>query len=145
MKQLIKRVVKKAWAATAPVRRPIARRVDARLTRLIVTAIQTSRQVAVHPSHLGSDLAPVLTPHLEASNNAFARVEYSLGAMHAKVDRYSTEVDLVLNSLVREIARLQLEVEDLREALDQATSQRPAGLSLVDGNDEAGRRMARVG
>lgn len=143
MKQLLKRTVKKAWQLTAAVRRPIARRIDARLHRIVVQALQTSQQM--NEASSGAASARRDQPHHDQTHHAFMRVEHSLGAMHEKVDRYSTEVDLVLNSLVREISRLQIQVETLQDALDDARTRRPLGLSVVDDSGPETQRRSRVG
>ena len=52
------------------------------------------------------------------------------------------ETNLMLNSLVREVARLQMQIEVLQNVLDDATAEQ-SGLSIVaDGEDgRAGERM----
>jgi hypothetical protein len=59
------------------------------------------------------------------------RIDGMNWALHVKVDALSSDVSLVLDSVVRELARLQMQVEALEEALREARSDR-GGLALVD-------------
>lgn len=136
MKRLIKRAAKGAWNLTGPLRRPIMRRVDAKLQRVISNAVVSSRDATgVSPESLRH--------HIDATERAFEHLQYSLGALHHKTDQASTEIDIVLNTLVREIARLQQQVDALHDAVDAATSNRAIGLAVVA--DSEPMTPARVG
>ena len=104
MKRLIKRVLKAMWQKTAFLRRPVVRRVDARLNAILQQVIETN-------------LATTLQ-RFETTNNCLI-----------------FEVNLVLNSVVRELGRLQMEVETLQQMVEESGPHR-SGLSIVSDNNE---------
>jgi hypothetical protein len=104
MKRLIKRLLKAVWQKTAFLRRPIVRQVDRHLCNLFQHVFQANitNLGLANPSH-----------YHDAAHNTL-----------------TYEVNLVLNSVVREIARLQLEVETLQQMVEELPTHR-SGLSLV--------------
>ena len=132
MKRLLKKVLRSAWRATAPARRPIARKVHAYLVRANVAALAEAEAVNVHDRIL-----PPLYWGFEASIEATHRAAASLSA----------DTSLVLNSVVRELARLQMQVEILQQVVEEG-GRGHAGLSIVNGSDEGHDRsdeLMRVG
>ena len=122
MKRLLKRFLKGCWRMTAPIRHPVVRRLDAKLGRLITGAIQ-------------SQVMPPVVDGLEHSRHAFWRIEHALQVAQVTAERNTTEIDLVLNGLIREIARLQHQVEALQDQVEAVTYIRN-GLTLVDGDGD---------
>jgi hypothetical protein len=135
MKQLVKRMIRPLWRGSAVIRRPVAARFDARIQRLVIQAIDASRGAEPGRSGFGD------------SADASVRIEYSLGALHEKIDRYSVEVDLVLNTLVREIARLQYRLDEVESQSSREGLSRSVGLTLVDGEavESSPAPVSRVG
>ncbi len=112
MKRWIKSIAKKLWGAAGPIRRPIARRVDDRLQHHLAMAMR----------------ATIAEP--------LGGVRHELNVVQHRVDLLHQEMDLLLDSNIRELARLQLQVETLRQAIDDALAG-PAGLALVAPGDDA--------
>ncbi len=125
MKRIAKFVIKKAWQATAPLRRPIVRRIDGRISVLVSNTVN-------------SRVLPELIPPLGLALERLERIESSLARADRSTAAMSEEIDLVLNGVSREIFRLQIQVEALQRAV-QAES-RPSGLGLAllaDGGQDA--------
>ena len=122
MKRSIKRFFKGCWRMTAPVRRPIVRRIDAKLERLVTGAIHAR-------------VMPPVVDGLNHTHHALWRIEHGMNLAKAAAERNATEIDLVLNSLIHEIARLQHEVEALQDQVEAVTYIRN-GLTLVDGDGD---------
>lgn len=91
MKTLLNRGFKKLWGWSAPLRRPIARKVDGHLHAATSRTIQEQ-----------------VTPALD-------RVETALQVSH----EITRDMDRALNSLVRELARLQMQVEILEQSMKE--------------------------
>lgn len=119
MKRWIKAIAKKLWGATGPVRRPVARRIDARLQH-----------------HLTLALRATLAESLGGVRHELAGARQELNVVQHRVDLLHQEMDLLLDSNIRELTRLQLQVETLRQAIDDALAG-PAGLALVAPGDDA--------
>jgi hypothetical protein len=101
MKKLIKRVLKALWRATGPIRRPLQSRIEGVAGRALTEG-------------LAAEVQPQLR-RIEASGN------------HANALAY--EMNLALNSLVREVARLQIQIELLEQEIRDGS--RGRGLSLL--------------
>ena len=99
MKSIAQRIVRASWTRTAWIRRPIARRIDERAARLVSTSVR---------------------PVLDEFALTRARVEeivLECSASRQLQEAYSGELDLTLNSLLRELARLRGQVEELSHML----------------------------
>ncbi len=103
MKRLVKRLV-----------RPFVRRFDAKLNEMIAAAVRAQ-----------------LLPPIEASSRTLERLEASLGAANHSANAMASDIDLMLGSVVREVARLQSQVDDVRDLLERVGPSR-AGLTLVE-------------
>jgi hypothetical protein len=109
MKSLIKRSLRAAWRALAPLRRPIARRVEARLAAFLEATV---RPMVVE------EIERRVRPSLDATRSV---VRENFGRTDDVVQflrRSAQEDTLLLDSLVRELTRLQLQVEALRQIVD---------------------------
>lgn len=93
MKRMLKAIARRGWGLTAPISRPIARKVSARLGEVVTSAIRDE----VHPG--------------------IAHALQGIGVMRSEVGTYRNETNLLLDALVREVSRLQDEMEMLREEL----------------------------
>jgi hypothetical protein len=75
------------------------------------------------------------------------RIDGMNWALHVKLDALNSEMSLVLDSVVRELARLQMQVEALEEAVRESRSGR-GGFALVEADpagedaDAEGRMLA---
>ena len=112
MKRKLKAMARKLWGATGPIRRPIARRMDARLGVIVEEAIERRT-----------------TSRLVAAAEALERIERHVHVARVTAENQAADTNLLLDSLVREVARLQLQVDELREALD--ADRRVESLHLV--------------
>lgn len=118
MKRLVKGTLRRCWSATAPLRRPVVRKLDAFVGRTLAhhLAIPMARIERIEGSLVHLDRLDSLQRHIEAARS----ISENLGA----------EANLLMDSLVREITRLQLQVEDLRDQLE-AAADRPYGFSVL--------------
>lgn len=82
MKHIVKSVGRFGWQSTAWMRRPVQRKLDAYLSRLIRNAVQTCNASARLPPGTKSSTSPV-----------------------------DPEISLVLDGLFRELFRLQMQLE----------------------------------
>jgi hypothetical protein len=112
---------------THPIRRPVFRRLDARINHMIAVAIR----------------AQLLAP-LDASTSTLERLAASVETANHSARLLACDMDLMLASVVREIARLQNQVEILQDAIARQAPQGRAGLSLVETDDDGGH-VARHG
>ena len=103
MKRMIKKFVLFLWNRTAVLRRPITGRIA---NRLLALQTQVAREEV---------LLPVLD-RINGMNHGF----------HHKLDDFAHETNLLLDSLIREIARLQSRIETLEAAIDDARESRTA-------------------
>lgn len=110
MKQLLKRVARKAWNLTAPVRRPIVRKVHQGLTQVLQVAVTDPIQNRLNGLEAGVNLA------------------------RHEVQVQGEETNLNLDSLVREVARLQWQIEAMQIAMAEREAQE-GGLSVLDRGD----------
>jgi hypothetical protein len=127
MKRLLKSVARSGWRLTGPIRRPIGRKVDAKLARVVATTVDAIVREQIQAQ---------LHPWLDA-------IEQNIWQGRGQANAHADETNLTLDSLVREIGRLQMQVEVLQQLLSDH-SERPGGLSIVgDGEPFEGR--AKVG
>ncbi len=115
MKRLVQTVVRAAWRAMSPIRVPLTRRFHDELVRAGVAALAQAEAVAVHER--------VLPP-------LYWGFEAQIAATHQSARALSADTSLVLNSVVRELARLQMQVEILQQIV-QENGRAHAGLSIV--------------
>lgn len=98
MKRLMKQILRAIWRLTAPVRRPIVRKIEAMLRRCCV-------QPPAHPAQV----------HL--------------------VCKVSEEAGLLMDHMVRELVRLQSQVERLQHAVEDLTPASTTCLLVVSDHD----------
>ncbi len=115
MKAILKSLARSLWGLTGPVRRPLARKFEATLDRVLRLAVREEIQAQVHPR--------------------FDGVEHGVNLARGEVSGQGIETNLSLDSLVREIGRLQMQVETLQREL--AARDEAGGLALVAGHDGA--------
>lgn len=137
MKRLIKRAMKPFWRLTGPIRRPIMRKIDAKIHYMVATSIRT-------------EVLPTIEASLAASARVLERMEGSIGSANHTAQTMACDMDLMLGSVIREVARLQSQVDAIDEAVGRAVSPGRSGLSLLDADDDgpfarAGVERARVG
>jgi hypothetical protein len=111
MKRFLKRIARALWKSAAPVRRPVIRKLDGYLERTLGPLIQGRIQ-----------------PPLERMEAATHHAAHAINLL-------SHEMNLVLNSLIRETTRLQMHIEVLEQTLHQATQTR-AELSVIGEAEE---------
>lgn len=125
MKRFLKTVARSGWRLTGPIRRPIGRKVDAKLSRVVATTVDS-----VVREHIQTQLHP----RLDA-------LEQNVWHGRGEVNAHATETNLTLDSLVREIGRLQMQVEVLQQMLSERTGS-AGGLAVVG---ESFENRAKVG
>ena len=119
MKRLIKRAFRPFWNLTGPIRRPIARKLDSRLNHMIAVAIR-------------AQLLPTIQASLDSSARSLERLESSLGAANHSAHLMACDLDLMLGSVVREVARLQGQVDAIQDLVENAVATGRSGLALVE-------------
>ncbi len=114
MKRFVKAILRAAWRATGPIRRPLLRKAHALMVQASAEALARSPLAA------------------EIRTDAAASRDQFLPPIHRHIEQAaetarstSADLDLVLNGMIREVARLQMQVEALQETIE-ATS-RPLG------------------
>lgn len=110
MKAALKRLLRAAWRRLAPFRRPVVRKYDNHMRDLLAPMLESSLRRTVEAT-LASAIEERLGTPLRAASWAAA---HSVGQLDA-LKRSAHETDLVLNSLVREMVRLQMQVEYLQQ------------------------------
>jgi hypothetical protein len=126
MKRALKSAAKACWRLTGPARRPLGRKLDAAIVRCV---------------------SDVVHRHTEAIRHELKNTEHGLNLARHEVHVQGVEANLTLDSLVREIGRLQMQIEVLHQMLVEREAE-DEGLSIVAGdgrgplNDNA---RARVG
>jgi hypothetical protein len=118
MKRRLKSILKALWRLGAPIHRPLVRRLDARQERLIAGALRG---------------------WLEPLPGGLARLEAAINHARCTSDAFAAEANLTLDSVVRELTRLQMRVEALEEMIERRDA--PDRLSIVDGDERAAGRM----
>lgn len=98
MKRVLKRLGRAGWSLTGPVRRPLVRKVHQGLTQVLQVAVADPLHARINGIEAGLNLA------------------------RHEVNVQGEETNLNLDSLVREIARLQYQVESLQSALAERES-----------------------
>ncbi len=130
MKRLIKRLLKPIWRMTAPIRRPVVRKLDAKIHAMVANSIRV-------------EILPTVEASLGASARVLERLEASVLSANRTAQTMACDMDLMLSSVIREVARLQAQVDAIDDVVARAVS--PChSLSLVDGEDVPFER-ARVG
>jgi hypothetical protein len=121
MKVLLKAIFRPLWRLAQPLRQRVMARFDQLLTQRLVEAMCEFVQ------------GPIL-PRLDLSREMLQRIESSVAAGRAVSENVATDTNLLLDSLVREIGRLQMQIEALHDDLDELRGDQ--GLALVTGPDE---------
>ncbi len=135
MKRVLKSAFLPVWRLTAAIRRPFARRFDARLTHLVAFAVEQR-------------VLPPIRQMIESSNRSMERVENSILATRRSAETLAEDVDLALESLSREVIRLQGQVEMLQRTIEDTGLRVRNGLVVVGDSDVFGDsegERARVG
>ncbi len=120
MKRFLKSVAKGCWRLTGPIRRPLGRKFEAAVSRSLSIVVQDQIRTAILPRFDAADHGLALAKH------------------EAHVQGVDT--NLTLDSLVREIGRLQMQIEVLQQMLCEQQGEDDDGLSLVgeDGRSKVG-------
>ncbi len=112
MKALAKRIAQGIWSRTASIRRPIARRIDDRVGRVVALAVRPTLDEAA------------------AARARLAAIEHAGAVAREQQELLAGELDLTLNSLLRELARLRGQIEDLAWVLDARQADDDASRAL---------------
>jgi hypothetical protein len=123
MKRIFALVYKGLWRLTWSVRRPLVKRFDDRISRLISDTVNAR-------------MMPTLVEALAASGHRLERIERSIAGADRAATNLAEEVDLVLNGLSREIFRLQSQLELLQRRLEEDSRFSVNGLSIIDESGE---------
>lgn len=121
VKRTLKSLAKAAWKLTAPVRRPISRKFEITVFRIVSEVV-------------GRHLQAALPPRFDA-------LEHGLSLARHETHAQGLETNLALDSLVREVGRLQMQIEVLQQQLDD----RRTGVEEEDLLLVGEERRARVG
>ncbi len=130
MKRLLKRAVRPFWRLSGSIRRPIARRIDEKLNHMIAVAFEAR-------------VLPPIRESLDGSARTLDRLEHTLHAASRQSELLACDVDLLLGGLVREVARLQDQIDAVRDAFGPRTHAGRSGLALVEPGDDEAEPYAR--
>lgn len=111
MKSILKSVGRRFWRLGAPLRRPVARRVAAHVSESVSVALREQ-----------------MNPRLDHAVLAISHARTEVGT-------YRNETNLLLDSLVRELSRLQDQVEILQQLVAESVDS-GARLAAVEVSDE---------
>ena len=115
MKSLIRKIVRSVWLLSGPLRRPLARRFS--------SLVKNASEAAIR----------------EAAQPQLAELLVGVSIARREVGTYRNETNLLLDSLVRELTRLQDEVASLRAELRSFDA--PSTIS-IDGSSLTRRELA---
>jgi hypothetical protein len=124
VKRLIKRALRPFWRMTGPIRRPLSLRLNQKLHAMVAQAVR-------------QEVLPPIQASLEASAHAMARLEASIGVANHAAQTLATDIDLMLGSLIREIARLQMQMDGLADSVDGLALPTRSSLSLVERDEDS--------
>jgi hypothetical protein len=116
MKSLIRSIARFGWRCLAPLRRPLVRKLN-RQVSIIVAA-----EVAVA---IDQRIAPL-----------FARVNEQIDTLIHLTDHSRRETDLMLNSLLRELVRVQMQIDAQRTWESEHDREEAQDLTILDGQSE---------
>ncbi len=116
MKRLVKNMGKGLWRMTGPIRRPLRRKFNAAINDLLTSALREHVSAPIHP-------------RLDS-------LERGLNLARHEVQAQGVDANLTLDSLVREVTRLQMQLESLAFEI-RARSNGADGLSIVGDVDDA--------
>jgi len=144
MKRIIKAILRPFWRALLPIRRRVLGKTYALMVRANADALERARgqgqgqaqllaglPAAVHDGLVGTIRAESQAAYERMLPTFHGRLEDVIRVTHHSTRALSDDIDLVLSSVVRELARLQMQVEALQQAVQAATPGR-AGLGLID-------------
>ena len=117
MKRMIKKLLRAVWNRTSFLRRPILGRFA---NHLVALETRVAREAVLPP----------ILDRIDGMNQGF----------HHKLDDFAHETNLLLDGLIREIARLQSRIETLEASIDESRVSQTT-LTLVD---ESGREREPV-
>jgi hypothetical protein len=123
MKALLKAIARPFWRGLAPLRQRIATKFDQHLTHLVT--------VVVHEHVVASTL-----PRLDEARSSLGRIETSVNTGRSISENVAADTNLLLDSLVREMGRLQMQIEALHDALEDARQEERLGLVSENGDDQ---------
>lgn len=118
-----KALLRPIWRLSGPVRRPLTRKFDAHLQRIVDLSI--------------ANALAANTQKWDATAAALGRIEESVNVGRHVVEHQNSDANLLLDGMIREVARLQRQIESLRDAIEEAQSH--GTLAVVRDNDEAER------
>lgn len=124
LKALAKAAVRPFWWLTGPVRRPLVRRFEERIARVVEAVVQAHKQ-EVHVT--------VEPPDLSRVEAMVGELAAALGMARQIAEHHAEEANLLMDGLVREVARLQLQLEGLAELVDELRSE--SSLVVVGGDE----------
>ena len=106
MKSLVKRSLRAIWRTLSPLHGPLLRKID---NRIIVLVEATVRPLVV------AELEQRVRPGLDATTSVVRENIDRTGDVVDFLRRSAQENTLLLDSLVRELIRVQMQLETLRE------------------------------
>jgi hypothetical protein len=130
MKRLLKAIARAIWRLTGPFRRPVVRRLDNHLSRLVDGSIEG--RVVPRLEAIAAALA-----RIEGFEGGLRGVEHAINVARCTSDAHAADANLLMDSVVRELARLQMQVEVLQQAVQE-------GVGAGDGLSIVGQAEAEV-
>lgn len=110
MNRVLRGFLKALWRVTTPLRLPLARKFDAHIDTILTRTIR---------AHVSPALGAPVLGAVELVHQAVTVTHHAVHATHQDVQHTARlqagDVNLVLNSLIREVARLQMQVEILQQ------------------------------
>lgn len=128
MKRVLRAIARRLWRLTDPVRRPLIQRFHGTITRLVANVVEERA------------IGPIL-PRLDLALASLERLEQGVNCARHEVNNvYGVDTNLALDGLVREVTRLQRQLDALREIVEESR-----GLAVVGDDAEDAGGMMKVG
>ena len=118
---LLRTIARPAWVVTRPLRRPIARVWHDSIRRAVAATLEERAATLAQIDGVSQALARIEAtyPH------SLGRIEHALGVIaedarvaRAYAEHHGAEANVLMDGVIRELARLQLLVEELVERAD---------------------------
>ena len=121
MKRLLKQMARRLWRMSAPVRRPLIRKFDHHMMQLRILFLGVD---------VPSDVELALSNFVTSTPGSKYSRQYQSGSEQCltrsgQAPGSPADLDLALNSVVRELGRLQMQVEALQQQIDDLAVERP--------------------
>lgn len=127
----IKTILHSLWKATAPLRRPLSQRWHDSIQRAVSASLQEQDTRLVATVQALARIEATYPPALGRIEETLRAVSQDTRAARSLAEHQATEAEILMDGVIRELARLQWIVEDLRERIEEPGSVNTQDLNVV--------------